>query len=150
MPIDTGIEHATAHHEKNDVDQSRRKVDANSQISAHYYLADNNEESDHVNKVNEDVKNKAIDEESDLMIHDSFEENDASTTIEQELQIEVDALDNVEDDKVDKANNADGHASTDSDDRINVENKANDERAESMIYDGFEVNDTSTTIEQIL
>jgi hypothetical protein len=30
------------------VDQSRREVDANSQISAHYYHADNSEESDHV------------------------------------------------------------------------------------------------------
>ncbi len=37
------------------------------------------------------------------------------------------ALDSVEVDKADKANNAYGHASTDTDDRIDVDNKANDE-----------------------
>jgi hypothetical protein len=81
MPIDTGIEHATAHHEKKFVDQSRRKIDANSLVSVPYYHPDNNGESDHVNKVNEDFKNKANDEEADLLIHDNFEEKHASTTI---------------------------------------------------------------------
>ncbi len=57
-------------------------------------------------------------------------------------------FDNVELDQVHKANNADSHASTDSDDRITVGNKANDEQAESMIFDGFEMNDTSKIIEQ--
>ena len=85
MSINTGIKHATAHHEQNVVDQSREKVDANSQISVCYYHPVNNKESDHVNKVNEDVKNKPNDEVKDLLIHDKFEENDASTRIEQEL-----------------------------------------------------------------
>jgi hypothetical protein len=59
-------------------------------------------------------------------------------------------LDNVELNKVDKANNPDCNASTGSDDRINVGNKANNEQAESMIFAGFETNDASMTIEQEL
>jgi hypothetical protein len=59
-------------------------------------------------------------------------------------------LDNVERDKVDKANIADGNASTGSGDRINVGNKANDEQAESMIFGEFETNDASMTIEKEL
>ncbi len=70
-------------------DQSRKTVDANIQIAVHYYHPVNSEESDHVNKVNEDVENKANDKVADLLIHDNLEENDASTRIEQELQVEV-------------------------------------------------------------
>jgi hypothetical protein len=39
-------------------------------------------------------------------------------------------FDNVEPDQVHEANNADSHASTDSDDRINLGNQAIDEQAE--------------------
>ncbi len=84
------------------------------------------------------------------MIHDNFEENDASTRIEQELQAEVGVFDNVELDQVHEVNNADSHASKDSDNIINVGNQANDEQAESMFPDGLEMNDTSTTIEHQL
>jgi hypothetical protein len=47
--------------------------------------------------------------------------NDASMTIEQELQVEA-ALDSVEVDKADTTTDAYDHASTDSDDRIDVDN----------------------------
>jgi hypothetical protein len=131
------------------VDQSRREIDVNSHSSACYYHADNRVESDDVYKLNEDVENKANEEQTDLLIHDGLKENDASTTIEQQLQVEA-ALDSVEVNKADKANNTDGHASTDSDDRINVENKTNDEQADLIIHDGFETNDVSMTTEQEL
>jgi hypothetical protein len=55
MPIYSGIKHATAHHELNVIDQSREKIDANSQISVCCYHPVNNKESDHVNKVDENV-----------------------------------------------------------------------------------------------
>jgi hypothetical protein len=141
MPINSGIKHATAHHEQNVVDQSREKVDANSQISVCYYHPVNNKKSYHVNKVNGDVINKANDKVADLLIHDNFEENDESKRIEQELQAEVGVFDNFKLDQVPEANNADSHASTDSDDRINRGNQANDEQAESMFPDGLEMNE---------
>ncbi len=58
MPINSGIKHATAHHEKKVDDQSTKKADANLQVSVWYYHPVNSKESDHVNKVNEDVENK--------------------------------------------------------------------------------------------
>jgi hypothetical protein len=75
--------------------------------------------------------------------------NDVSTTIEQELQVEA-ALDSVEADKADKTTGAYGYASTDSVDRIDVGNIANDEQGDLMIHDGFEMNDASTIIGQEL
>jgi hypothetical protein len=45
---------AAVHHGKND--QSRKTVDANKQISGQYYQPVDSKESDHVNKVNEDVE----------------------------------------------------------------------------------------------
>jgi hypothetical protein len=135
MSINSRIKHATAHHEFFFDDQSRKKVDANTQISVHYYHPVNREESDHVNKVNEDVENKANDKVGDLLIHDDLEEIDASTNIEQELQADIGVSDNVELDQVHGANNADSHANTDSDGRINVGNQANDVPAESMFAD---------------
>jgi hypothetical protein len=44
MPINSGIKHATVHHEKSVDDQSRKIVDANTQISVHYYHPVNSEE----------------------------------------------------------------------------------------------------------
>jgi hypothetical protein len=61
MPISRGTRHAAVHHEKSVDNQSRKTVDANKQISGCYYHPVNSEESDHVNKVNEDVENKAND-----------------------------------------------------------------------------------------
>jgi hypothetical protein len=55
------------------------------------------------------------------LIHDNFEENHAST--------EVGVFDYVELAQVHEANNPDSHTSTDSDDRVNVGNQANDEQA---------------------
>jgi hypothetical protein len=60
------------HYDQNVVDQLREKVDANSQISVCYYHPDNNKKYNHVNKVNEDVENKANNKEADLLIHDNF------------------------------------------------------------------------------
>jgi hypothetical protein len=127
--------------------------------------ADGHASTDFDDRIN--VENKTNDEQAESIIHDGFEMNDASMTIEQELQVEA-ALDSVEVDKADKATDAYGHARTDSDDRIDVENMANDEpedlmihdgfetndandeQSELMMYDGFEMNDASTTIKQEL
>jgi hypothetical protein len=46
------------------------------------------------------------------------------------------------------ANNADSYVNTDSDDRINVGNQANDVQAKSMFPDGLETNDTSMPYDQ--
>jgi hypothetical protein len=100
--------------------------------------------------VNEDVKNKAGDKVGDLVIHDNLEKNDASTSVEQELQADVGASDNAELDQVHMVNNAHSHANTDSDEQINIGNQANDVQAESMFADSSEVKDTSTPSEQEL
>ncbi len=81
------------------------------------------------------------------MVDDDFEMNDASTTIEQVLQLEA-VCDSVEVDIADKTTDAYGHASTDSDDRIDVENIANDDGRYLMIQDGLEMDDASTIIGQ--
>jgi hypothetical protein len=125
----------------------RKTVDANTQISACYFHPVNSEESDHVNKVNEDVENNANDKVRDLLIHDNLEKNDASTRIEQELQADAGVSDNVEFDQVHGTNDADSYANTDSDEQINVGNQANDVHAESMFPDS-EVNETFTPFEQ--
>ncbi len=65
--------------------------------------------------------------------------NDAFTTIEQELQVEA-GLDSVKVNKADKTTDAYWHTSTDSDDRIDVDNITNDEQRDLMIHDGFEMN----------
>jgi hypothetical protein len=70
--------------------------------------------------------NDANAEQIELMVDDDFEMNDASMTIEQDLQVE-DILDSMEVDKVDKTTDVYGYASIDSDDRINVDNITNDE-----------------------
>jgi hypothetical protein len=80
--------------------------------------------------------NDACDEQSKLRIDDDFDMNDASTTIEQESQVEA-SCDSVEVDKADKTTGAYGHACTDSADKIDEDNITND---------GFEMNDASTII----
>jgi hypothetical protein len=68
------------------------------------------QESDTVNKVNENVENKAGDIVGDLVVYGDLEMNDASTSMEQEFQAEVGASDyNIH-----------------SDEQINVENQAKD------------------------
>ena len=67
----------------------------------------------------------------------------------QDLQVEA-VLYSVEVDKADKTIDAYGHASTDSDVIIDVDNIANDEGRDLMIHDGFEMNDASTIIGQEL
>jgi hypothetical protein len=150
MPINRGIKHAAVHHEKSVDDQSRKTVDANKQISDCHYHPVKSEESDHVNKVNEDVENKANDKVGDLVIHDDLEENDASTSIEQELHADVGVSDNVELDRLHAVNNAHSHSNSDSDEQINVGNQANDVQAEYMFADSSEMKDTSMPFEQEL
>jgi hypothetical protein len=71
--------------------------------------------------------NDANAEQTELVVDDDFEMNDASMTIEQELQVEA-VLDSVGVDKADKTTDAYGHASTDFDDKIDVDNITNDEQ----------------------
>jgi hypothetical protein len=75
-----GLTQAAVHHGKND--QSRKTVDTNKQISGQYYQPVDSQESDHVNKVNADVENKAEDIVGDLVVYDDLEKNDSSTSIE--------------------------------------------------------------------
>jgi hypothetical protein len=49
---------ATVYHRKNY--QSRKTVDANKQISGHYYQSVDSQESDHLNKVNENIEKKPV------------------------------------------------------------------------------------------
>ncbi len=100
--------------------------------------------------MNEDVENNSNDKAADLLIHDNFEKNDAFTTIEQELQVEIGVFNIVKHDQVHEANNADSHASTDSDVRINVGIPANDKQVESMFPDSLGMNETSMPFEQQL
>jgi hypothetical protein len=93
--------------------------------------------------------NDANAEQTELMVDDDFEMNDASPTIEQYLQVEA-VRDSVEMDKADKATDAYGHASTDSDDGITVGNIAIDERRDLMIQDGLNMNDASMIFGQEL
>jgi hypothetical protein len=83
MPIDRGFKQAAVHQGKSVDDQSRKTADANKQVGR-YFQSVNSQESDHVNKVNEDVDNKARDLVGDLVICGDLEKNDASTSIEQE------------------------------------------------------------------
>ncbi len=53
-----GLTQAAVHHGEND--QSRKTVDANKQISDHYYQSVDNKESDHLNQVNESIVNKDL------------------------------------------------------------------------------------------
>jgi hypothetical protein len=82
------------------------------------------------------------------LIHDDLEEKDASARIEQELQADLGVSDNVELDQMHRVNNADSHANTDFDERINVGNQANDVQAKSMFAYSSEMNDTSMPFEQ--
>jgi hypothetical protein len=100
--------------------------------------------------VNEDIDNKAGDRVGDLVIYDDLEKNDASTSIEQELQGDVGASDYAELDQVHVVNNAYIHANTDSDEQINVGNQANNVQAESIYADSSEIKDTSTLSKQEL
>ncbi len=79
-----GLTKAAVHHGKND--QSRKAVDANKQISSQYYQPVDSQESGHVNKVNEEVENKAGDMVGGLVVYDDLEKNDASTSIEQKYK----------------------------------------------------------------
>ncbi len=69
-----GLTQAAVHHGKND--QSRKTVDANKQISDQYYQPVDSHKSDHVNKVNENVENKAGDVVGDLVVYDDLEKNE--------------------------------------------------------------------------
>jgi hypothetical protein len=89
---------AAVHCEKND--QSRKAFDANKQISGRYYQPDDSQESDHVNKVHENIENKAGDIVGDLVVYDDLEMNDASTSVEQEFQDDNGASDyNIDSDE---------------------------------------------------
>ncbi len=78
-----GLAQATVHHGKND--KSRKTVDANKQISDCYYQSVDSQESNHLNKVNENIENKACDTVGDLPVHDDVEKNDAFTSVEQDF-----------------------------------------------------------------
>jgi hypothetical protein len=78
-----GLTQATVYHGKND--QSRKTVDANKQISGLYYQSVDSQESDHLDKVNKNIENKACDSVQDLAVHDDVEKNDAFTSIKQEF-----------------------------------------------------------------
>jgi hypothetical protein len=91
--------------------------------------------------------NDANVKQTESMIDDDVEMNDVFTTIEQGLQEEA-VCDSVEMDTRDKTTDAYGHASTDSDDRINEGNIAIDQGRDFLIQDGVEMNDVSTIIEQ--
>jgi hypothetical protein len=65
-----GLTQAAVHHGKNE--QSRKTVDANKQISGCYYQPVDSQESVHVNKVNENVKNKAGDIVGHLVVYDGL------------------------------------------------------------------------------
>ncbi len=80
--------------------------------------------------------NDANAEQTKSMLDDDFEMNDVSTTIEQDLQVEA-VCDSVEIDKANKTTDANGHASTDSDDRINVGNITINEGRDFMIQDSL-------------
>jgi hypothetical protein len=54
-----GLTQAAVHHGEND--QSRKTVDANKQMSDHYYQFVNSQKSDHLNQVNENIVDKACD-----------------------------------------------------------------------------------------
>jgi hypothetical protein len=103
-----------------------------------------------VNKLNEGNKNANANDMLSAHNCDQLDHTDVMNTCKASDLHDKAALDCVEVDKVDKTNNAYGHASTDSDNRVDVENKANDEQADLMIHYGFEKNKTSTTIEQEL
>jgi hypothetical protein len=121
-----GLTQATVYRGKND--QSRKAVSANKHISCHYYQHVDSQESDHVNKVNENVENKAGDIVGDLVVNDDLEMNDASTSIDLEFQGNIGASD----------------YNLDSDESCNVENQAKDVQAESIFADCPEVKDTFT------
>jgi hypothetical protein len=73
---------------------------------------------DEPNMIHDGYKaNDANAEQTESIVDDVVEMNDLSTTIDQGLQEET-VSDNVEMDKADKTTDAFGHASTDSDDRI--------------------------------
>jgi hypothetical protein len=110
MPISRGFKQVDVHHGKSVDDQSRKTVDANKLISDQHYQPVKSQESDHVNKVNEDVENKAGDMVGNLVINDDLEKNDASTSIEQELQGDIGASDYAELDQVHVVNYAHRHA----------------------------------------
>ncbi len=121
-----GLTQATVHHEGND--QSRKTVDANKQISGCYYQSIDSQESDYLNKVNENIENKACDSVGDLAVHDDVKKNDAFTSVEQEFQGDIGASDyNIK-----------------SDEQMNTENQANDVQAESIFADSSEMKYTST------
>ncbi len=99
-----------------------------------YYQHVDSQESDHVNKVNENVESKAVDIVRDLVVNGDLETNDASTSVEQEFQADVGASDyNIH-----------------SDEQINVENQAKDVQAESIFADSSEMKNTSTLSRQEL
>jgi hypothetical protein len=116
-----GLTQAAVHHGEND--QSRKTVNANEQISGHYYQSVDCQESDHLNQVNENIENKACDTVGDLAVCDDVEKNDEFTSVEQEFQGDIGASDyNIS-----------------SDEQINAENQAKDVQAESVLVDSSEI-----------
>jgi hypothetical protein len=105
---------AAVHHGEND--QSRKTVDANKQISDHYYQSVDSQESDHLNQVNESTVEKACDTKG-LTICDYVEKNDAFTSSEQESQGDISVAD----------------YSTSSDEQIIAENQAKDVQDEQEL-----------------
>ncbi len=82
-----GLTQAAVHHEEND--QSRNIVDANKPISDPFYQYVDSKESDHLNKVNESIVDKACDTVGGLAICDDVEKNDAFKSIRQESQGDI-------------------------------------------------------------
>jgi hypothetical protein len=66
-----GLTQAAVHHGK--YDQSRKTVNAKEQISGFYYQSGDSQESDHVNKVNENIETKACDTVGDLVVYNDLE-----------------------------------------------------------------------------
>jgi hypothetical protein len=107
------------------------------------------------------VGNQANDVQAYSMFPESSEMNDTCMPFEQEFLVHC-ALDSVEVNTADKATDANGHFSKDSDNRIDAENMdddepdmihngsktnyANTEQTESTVDDDVEMNDVSMTI----
>jgi hypothetical protein len=86
-----GLTQAAVHHGEND--QSRKTIDANERISDRYYQSVDNQKSDHLNQVNENIEDKACDTVGGLAVCDDVEKNDAFTSVEQEFQGDIGASD---------------------------------------------------------
>jgi hypothetical protein len=120
-----GLTQAAVHHGTND--QSRQTADANEQISGHYYQSVDSQESDHPYQVNESIVDNACDTVG----------KDTLTLSGHELPGQR-AHDNDGVNSVDKATDANGDPSKDSDHTIDGENTTVDEP--DCTLDSVEVN----------